>query len=153
MAKKDLISGAAMFLFGIVMLAYVIPQEIVEGGDYTISPALLPKICAIGITALSALLVAKAAGQLRGQPRAGGAEDAEEARPMPWGPALFALTVIAAATAIFRLVHPGLAAVFLVLALMLYMGERRWYLLAGLPLSLVGIAYVLFYEILGMVVR
>jgi hypothetical protein len=152
MAKRDLVSGMAMFLFGIAMLANVIPQEIVEGGDYTISPALLPQICAIGITALSALLVAKAIGQLRKEPGRG-MEEAEESRPMPWGPALFALTTVAAAVAIFRLVHPGLAAVFLVLALMLYMGERRWYLLAALPLSLLGVGYVLFYEILGMVVR
>lgn len=50
-----------MLLFGIVMLVIFGAAKIVEAGDYTISPALLPKICAIGITALAALNIVKAA--------------------------------------------------------------------------------------------
>ena len=151
MANRDLISGLVMFAFGILMLAYVIPQEIVEGGDYTISPALLPQICAVGITALSALLVAKTVSQRR---RNGGdAVETEETRPMPWAPAIVALTAVTAAVVIFRVVHPAPAVLFLVAALMLYMGERRWYFVIGLPVALLGIGYLLFYEVLGLVVR
>jgi hypothetical protein len=150
MARRDLISGIAMFVFGIVMLFYVIPNEIVEGGDYTISPALLPQICAIGITALSALLIAKAVSSRRS---AAPGEIEDEGRLMPWAPALVALTTVTAAIVIFRLLHPVPAVVFLVAALMLYMGERRWYFVIGLPVALLGIGYVLFYEVLGLVVR
>jgi hypothetical protein len=32
---------------------------------------------------------------------------------------------------------------------MLYMGERRWHLVAGLPAALVLCIYLLFYEVLG----
>lgn len=140
-----------MFAFGIVMLAYVIPQEIVEGGDYTISPALLPEICAVGITALSALLVAKAVSRRRNG--SGDPADTEETRPMPWTPALVALTTVTAAVVIFRVIHPAPAVLFLVAALMLYMGERRWFFVAGLPVVLLGLGYLLFYEVLGLVVR
>jgi len=150
MAKNDIVSGLVMFVFGLVMLIYVIPNEIVEGGDYTISPALLPKISAIGITALAAILVAKAGAKLK----SGEAEREEpEWRPMRWAPAAVALTTVAAAVAIFRFIHPAPAVLFLVFTLMIYMGERRWPLLIGLPLVLLGLGYVLFYEILGMVVR
>ncbi len=141
-----------MFAFGILMLAYVIPTEIVEGGDYTISPALLPQICAVGITALSALLVAKAVARRRNS-GGGDATDTQETRPMPWAPALVALTTVTAAVIIFRLVHPAPAVLFLVAALMLYMGERRWYFVIGLPVALLGVGYLLFYEVLGLVVR
>ena len=150
MANRDLISGLVMFVFGIVMLLYVIPNEIVEGGDYTISPALLPQICAVGITGLAALLIVKAVTTGRSG-EAAAAE--EEGRPMPWGPALAALAAVTAAVAIFRVAHPAPAVLFLVAALMLYMGERRWYFVIGLPVALLAIGYVLFYEILGQVVR
>lgn len=151
MAKQNLISGLALFVFGVTMLVYVIPNEIVEGGDYTISPALLPKICAIGITALSAVLLVQSALALRREKA--GADLEGDQRPTPWGPALIALGAVVAATVIFRYVHPAPAAFLLVLSLMLYMGERRWLPLAGLPLALVVLGYLLFYEVLGIVVR
>lgn len=136
-----------MFLFGIVMLVFVIPTEIVEAGDYTISPALLPKICAIGITALAALNIVKAARRMRTGEIATGAD-----RPMPWGPALAALATVVAGILIFKYLHPAPAVLLMVTALMTYMGERRWLLLIGLPVGLLVFGYVLFYHVLGMVV-
>jgi len=145
--RNELISGVAMLLFGILMLVVIIPTEIVEGGDYTISPALLPKICAIGITALAALNIVKAVRRMQA-----GETSVDAGRPMPWGPALAALATVVAGILIFRYLHPAPAVLLMVAALMAYMGERRWLLLIGLPIGLLITGYLLFYQVLGLVV-
>lgn len=151
MAKRNLVSGLVMLAFGLIMLVYVIPHGIVVSGNYTISPALLPRICAIGITGLAAALVIQSWNEMRAE----AAEQPEEAsgRPMPWLPAIVVVAVVTGAVLLFRYVNAGVAVVSLVAPLMLYMGERRWPLLVGIPAALLVIGYLLFYEVLGLVVQ
>ena len=144
MAKSELISGVVLTIFGLALLAYIIPTQTSEGGDATISPALLPQICAVGITGLAVLLTLKAAGRLRRGLPAGTAVPRSE-----WWSALAVLIAVSAAAIIFKWVSPGLSAALLVVGLMLYMGERRLWALIGFPAVLVVGAWFLFYRVLG----
>ena len=142
--KSDLIAGIVLLLFGLAMLAVVIPTQTSEGGDATISPALLPQICAAGITGLAALLTLQAAGRLRRGAAAGVRVPAAE-----WWAMGAVVLAVGAALALFVRVSPAAAAVLLVVGPMLYMGERRLWLLAGIPAALVAGAWFLFYRVLG----
>ncbi|MCB1745234.1 MAG: tripartite tricarboxylate transporter TctB family protein [Gammaproteobacteria bacterium] len=151
MPRADLISGSVMLVFGLVTLFYIIPTQTIEGGDYTISPALLPQICAVGIIVLALNLVIRSFQKLRAlreaeQPERVAISGSE------WVGAFVVLGVVAISVVLFRYVSTALAPVFLVLVLMLYMGERRPLLLVALPLGLLGAGYLLFYQVLGMAV-
>ncbi len=139
-----MIAGVVLLVFGLAMLVLVIPAETSEGGDASISPALLPQICATGIAGLALLLTLRAAGRLRRGQAAGQSVPASE-----WRSALAVLLAVAGAIAIFVLVSPAVAAGLLVAGLMLYMGERRLWLLAGVPATLLIGAWLLFYRVLG----
>ena len=60
MPKSDLISAIVLVVFGLLMLGAVIPSQTSDGGDASISPALLPQICATAITGLAAILAIRA---------------------------------------------------------------------------------------------
>ena len=144
MPKSDLIAGVVLLVFGLAMLVIVIPTQTSEGGDATISPALLPQICAIGITGLAIMLTLQATGRLRRGVAAGIRIPAAE-----WWSALAVLLAVGAAIALFVWVSPAVSAAVLVVGLMLYMGERRIWLLAGIPAVLLVGAWLLFYRVLG----
>ena len=144
MPKSDLIAGIVLLVFGLAMLAAVIPAQTSEGGDATISPALLPQICSVGIAGLGVLLTLQAAGRLRRGAAAGVRVPGAEWRAM-----LAVVLAVAAAIALFVWVSPAAAAVLLVVGPMLYMGERRIWLLAGIPAVLLVGAWLLFYRVLG----
>ena len=144
MPKSDLIAGVVLLVFGLAMLVIVIPTQTSEGGDATISPALLPQICAIGITGLAIMLTLQATGRLRRGVAAGIRVPAAE-----WWSALAVLLAVGAAIALFVWVSPAVSAAVLVVGLMLYMGERRIWLLAGIPAVLLVGAWLLFYRVLG----
>ncbi len=144
MPKSDLIAGIVLLVFGLAMLAVVIPTQTSQGGDATISPALLPQICAVGITGLAVLLTLQAVGRLRRGRPAGVPVPAAE-----WWAVLAVLLVVGAAIALFMWVSPAVAALLLIVGPMLYMGERRLWLLAGIPAVLLGGAWLLFYRVLG----
>ena len=144
MPKSDLIAGIVLLVFGLAMLAVVIPTQTSEGGDATISPALLPQICAVGITGLAVLLILQAAGRLRRGRAAGIRVPAAE-----WWAMLAVLLAVGGAIALFVWVSPVAAAVLLIVGPMLYMGERRIWLLAGIPAALLVGAWFLFYRVLG----
>ena len=144
MPKSDLIAGIVLLVFGLAMLVAVIPTQTSEGGDATISPALLPQICAIAITGLAIMLTLQATGRLRRGVAAGIRVPAAE-----WWSALAVLLAVAAAIALFVWVSPAVSAAALVVGLMLYMDERRIWLLAGIPAALLVGAWFLFYRVLG----
>ena len=144
MPKSDLIAGIVLLVFGLAMLAVVIPTQTSEGGDATISPALLPQICSVGITGLAVMLTVQAAGRLRRGRAAGVRVPASE-----WWAMLAVLLAVGAAIALFVRVSPAVAAALLVVGPMLYMGERRIWLLVGIPATLLGGAWLLFYRVLG----
>tara|TARA_R110002096_G_scaffold122959_1_gene266196 strand:+ start:2499 stop:2936 length:438 start_codon:yes stop_codon:yes gene_type:complete len=141
MPKADLIAGTLLMASGLLLLFVIIPDQTVQNTGAAIPPALLPQICAVGITVLAAILTLNA---IRGT-----AEEAPAPKPSEWRAMAAIVVIVLAGTVLFEYVHPAVAGAFVVLATMLYMGERRWYLLAGLPAGLVLGVYLLFYEVLG----
>ena len=141
MPKADLLAGVLLMGFGLLMLFWIIPAQTEQDTGAAVPPALLPQICAIGITALAATLTLNA---LRGATPPGKAPKLTE-----WAAMGAVLVIILAGAAIFIHVHPAAGGIFVSLATMLYMGERRWYLLIALPGVLVLSIYLLFYELLG----
>ena len=133
-----------MALFGLLMLFVLIPTQTSSGGDASISPALLPQICAVGITGLAMLLTARAAGRLSRGLAAGQVVPNAE-----WLASAVVIVVVSAAIALFKFVNPAVAAGLLILSLMLFMGERRIWLLVCIPAVLLVGAWFLFYRVLG----
>lgn len=144
MPKSDVIAGISLTLFGMLALFVLIPNQTSSGGDASISPALLPQICAAGITGLAMLLTARAAGRLsRGLPAGQTVPNAE------WLASAVVIVVVAASIAIFKFINPAVAAGLLIVSLMLFMGERRPWFLIGIPAVLLIGAWFLFYRVLG----
>ncbi|MFY0611752.1 MAG: tripartite tricarboxylate transporter TctB family protein [Hyphomicrobiaceae bacterium] len=144
MPKSDLIAGVFLTLFGLLTLLVLIPTQTSSGGDASISPALLPQICTIGITGLAILLTARAAGRIRrGLPAGETVPNAE------WLSSIAVVVAVLASIVLFKLVNPAVGAGLLILGLMLYMGERRVWLLVILPSVLLIGAWILFYRVLG----
>ena len=144
MPKTDLIAGVFLTLFGLLTLLVLIPTQTSEGGDASISPALLPQICAIGITGLAIILTFVAAGKLRRGEAAGLSVPHAE-----WYSAGAVLIAVIGGIALFKWVSPGLATVVMIVGLMLYMGERRIWLVVGIPGFLLIGSWLLFYRVLG----
>ncbi len=141
MPKADLIAGVLLMTFGLLLLFWIIPAHTDQDTGAAVPPALLPQICAIGITALAAILTINA---LRGTTPPGKAPKLTE-----WAAMGAVLTIIIAGAIMFKFVHPAAAGAFVSAATMLYMGERRLYLLILLPGTLVLSIYLSFYEFLG----
>ncbi len=141
MPRADLIAGILLMAFGVLMLFWIIPAQTDQDTGAAVPPDLLPQICVIGITILAAVLTINAA---RGTTPEGKAPKLTE-----WAAMVAVIAIIVAGAALFTHVHSAVGGFFVSLATMLYMGERRWYLLIALPSSLVLIIYLLFYEFLG----
>ena len=141
MPKADLLAGLFLMAFGLLSLFWIIPAQTEQDTGAAVPPALLPQICVIGITLLAAVLTINA---LRGKTPPGKAPKAKE-----WAAMGAILVFILIGGALFTYVHPAVAGVFVTLATMLFMGERRIYLLILLPGILVLSIYLLFYELLG----
>jgi putative tricarboxylic transport membrane protein len=141
MAKADIVGGVLLMAFGLLLLGWIIPAQTHQDTGAAVPPALLPQICAIGITILAAILTLNA---LRGKTPAGKPPMMKE-----WAAMGAVITIILAGAALFKFVHPAVAGAFVSFATMIYMGERRIHLLILLPAGLVLSIYVLFYELLG----
>lgn len=141
MRTANLISGAALVVFGLLMTFVVIPAQIEEGPPGMVSPRLVPQIMLWAITGLALLLVAT---NLRPK-----AEDG----PAPISTSeILALLKVAAAFAIalvlFFLAGPLWAGIALVAGTLLLLGERRPLVVVGMTVALLGATWVLFYQIL-----
>lgn len=144
MPKSDLFAGLFLTVFGLLTLFVLIPTQTSSGGDATISPALLPQICAIGITGLAILLTMRAAGRIRSGKAAGQVVPHAE-----WLSSIAVIVGVGGGVALFKFVNPAVAAGVMIVGLMLYMGERRIWLLVGIPAVLLVGAWALFYRVLG----
>ena len=144
MPKSDLISAIVLVVFGLLMLGAVIPSQTSDGGDASISPALLPQICATAITGLAAILAVRAWRKLTRGEAAGQSVAASEWLACAVGVAAVSLAVI-----LFLWVTPALAAAVLIAGLMVFMGERRWWLIIALPAVLITGTWALFTQVLG----
>ena len=140
MPKSDLISAIVLVVFGLLMLGAVIPSQTSNGGDASISPALLPQICATAITGLAAILAVRAWRKLTRGEAAGQSVAASE-----W----LVVAAVSLAVILFFWVNPALAAAVLIAGLMVFMGERRWWLIIALPAVLITGTWALFTQVLG----
>lgn len=145
MPKADLIAGVALAAIGLALLFWIIPMQTQQNTGAAVPPDLVPNICAAGITVLAAILTLRAA---RGNIPAGEIPESSE-----WAAMVAVVIVVVAGAVLFEYVHPAAAGFFVCLAPMLYMGERRWYLLLALPGALVLAVYLLFYEVLGTAIQ
>lgn len=145
MPKADLIAGVLLMGVGLALVFWIIPMQTDQNTGAVVPPALLPQVCAIGITVLAAILTLNAA---RGR-----MPEAEPTKPSEWAAMVAIVAVVICGALLFEYVHPAVAGFFVCLAPMLYMGERRWYLLLALPGGLVLAIYLLFYEVLGTAIQ
>ena len=145
MARADLIAGVLLMGFGLVLLIWIIPAQTEPNTGAAVAPALLPQICAVGITILAAVLTLNG---VRGV-----TVNAEAPKKSEWAAMVAVVTFIILTTVLFKYVHAAVAGAFVCLATMLFMGERRWWALIGLPGALVLGVYLLFYEFLGTAIR
>lgn len=143
MHKANLISGAALQIFGIALAFVIIPLQIEESTDATISPRLLPQICAWALIFLSALLVVNT---VRHRPVV------QQVSPISL-PAFWAMVAISGVFVVgiilFLYTGPLWSSAVLVVVPMLLMGERRPVLLVAIPACLILAAYGLIYQVLG----
>ncbi len=145
MPKADLIAGVSLTAIGLALLFWIIPLQTEQNTGAAVPPDLLPNICAIGIAVLAAILTVRAA---RNTAPAGEVPAGTE-----WAAMVAIVIVVIVGAVLFEYVHPAAAGFFVCLAPMLYMGERRWYLLLALPGTLVLAVYLLFYEVLGTAIQ
>jgi len=143
MHKANLISGAALQIFGIALAFVIIPLQIEESTDATISPRLLPQICAWALIFLSALLVVNT---VRHRPVV------QQVSPISLA-AFWAMVAISGVFVVgiilFLYTGPLWSSAVLVVVPMLLMGERRPVLLVAIPACLILAAYGLIYQVLG----
>ncbi len=142
--QSDVIAGVLLTIFGLITLSVLIPTQTSSAGDASISPALLPQICTVGITGLAVLLTLRAVGRLRRGLAAGQAVPNAE-----WLSSIAVIVAVAASIVLFKFINPAVGAAFLIVGLMLYMNERRLWLLIGIPAVLLIGAWFLFYRVLG----
>jgi len=146
MRRANVISGVILVLFGLLMLAVVIPAQIEPGPDGMMSPRLVPGMMMGVVVALSLLLVVN-------NIRAKGREPAEDATPPISGAELLALAkigvIFAAAILLYLLVSPLAAGAVIVVGGLLALGERRPLVLIAMPAALLTAIWFLFYKVLG----
>lgn len=141
MLKADLIAGVLLMVFGLALLFWIIPMQTDHNTGAAVTPDLLPNVCALGITILAAILSLNSLRSIT--------QEEEPPKNSEWAAMGAVVVIIMAGAALFEYVHPAVAGFLVTIATMLYMDERRWYLLIGLPGGLVLAIYLLFYELLG----
>ena len=136
-----------MLIFGLGLILYLIPAEIAfPDYDVTMSPRLLPYLCAGAIDGLSLLLVV---ARLLKAPRS------DEPRFKVWFTAneFWSLTTITGLFVVcillFVYVAPIAAGATLIVGALLILGERNPITLVVMPCVLLLGAYLLFYQVLG----
>ena len=142
MKRANAISGLVLAIFAALTLVVIIPWQIEPGPRGMMSPRLVPQIMMGAILLLSVLLLVTNLG-----PDASGA-------PSPFTRAeLAALGAIGAIFAVslvlYYLVGPLAFGLALVGGSLLVLGERRPLVVAGIPLILMLLLWVLFYKVLG----
>lgn len=147
MRHADIVSGAALFIGSLCMILWGIPAQIDAVDGATISPRALPYVCAVAEAVLSG-------GLVLARLRAPAAPD-DTGTVLSLSQILWTGIVLGAVLgALFLLgtLGPLVAGGGLVLVLMLALGERRPLALIGLPAGLLGLGWLLIYQILGTAV-
>lgn len=145
MKRADLVSGALLAAFGLVMLIFVVPAQIEAAPDGYVSPRLVPNIALILIVGLSLLLVIKSLRPTKdGGTGLNGVFSRGEMVALIKIAAVFAISLTA-----FILGSALLAGILLILGTLVILGERRPAILFLMPASLMLAVWALFYKLLG----
>lgn len=145
MKKADLISGMVLAVFGLLMLAFVIPMQIEQAPAGYVSPRLVPNLAMIVIVGLSVLLIVKSLRQA----------DAPSVLPevvfsrSEMIALLKVSAVFAVALVLFWLGTPLGAGIALIAGTLVLLGEHRPLILVLMPAGLLLATWVLFYKVLG----
>jgi len=141
MRRANVLSGAALTVFGLLMLIFVIPAQIEQGPPGMMSPRLVPNLMMGLITVLAVLLCAT---NLRSGEEGDWPISRAEVLALGKVGALFAV-----AYAGYALIGPLAAGIVILLGGLLMLGERRPLYLLLIPVVVLGGTYLLFYRLLG----
>ena len=145
--NADLISSTLLLAFGLSLIFFVIPGQIaLPDYEVTMSPRLLPYLCAGAISVLSINLIIQ---RLFKQDEALEADkkgflSLEEAKALGGITGLFAICI-----GLFVYVAPVAAGAVLVIGLLALFGERNLVIYVAMTGALLVSTYLIFYQILG----
>ncbi len=144
MRRANVVSGVVLALFGLAMLFAVIPWQIEPGPQGMMSPRLVPGMMMAFVTALAVLLVIN---NLRAAP-----DPEDDVSPISRSELLALVrigAIFALAVALYSWVSPLAAGAAVVAGSLLALGERRPWMILGMPVVLLLALWFLFYKVLG----
>ena len=161
--KSDFVASIILFLTGIIFYFIIIPQEIVLEDEAIIGPDLLPNICIILITFLSALLFLKSIKKEIKKENNNEETNAVYDNSMMLKVksefslleikrvVLLSLSILISIL-LFTYVDVLIASIFLILSSCLVCGLKKIWIILSLSSSLLFLAYFLLYKVLGTAV-
>ena len=161
--KSDFVASIILFLTGIIFYFIIIPQEIVLEDEAIIGPDLLPNICIILITFLSALLFLKSIKkEIKKENNNEETNTVYDNSMMLKVKSEFSLLEIKRVVLLslsilisillFTYVDVLIASIFLILSSCLVCGLKKIWIILSLSSGLLFLAYFLLYEVLGTAV-
>lgn len=161
--KSDFVASIILFLTGIIFYFIIIPQEIVLEDEAIIGPDLLPNICIILITFLSALLFLKSIKkEIKKENNNEVTNTVYDNSTMLKVKSEFSLLEIKRVVLLslsilisillFTYVDVLIASIFLILSSCLVCGLKKIWIILSLSSGLLFLAYFLLYKVLGTAV-
>ena len=161
--KSDFVVSIILFLTGIIFYFIIIPQEIVLEDEAIIGPDLLPNICIILITFLSALLFLKSIKkEIKKENNNEETNTVYDNSTMLEVKSEFSLLEIKRVVLLslsilisillFTYVDVLIASIFLILSSCLVCGLKKIWIILSLSSGLLFLAYFLLYKVLGTAV-
>ena len=161
--KSDFVASIILFLTGIIFYFIIIPQEIVLEDEAIIGPDLLPNICIILITFLSALLFLKSIKkEIKKENNNEETSTVYDNSMMLKVKSEFSLLEIKRVVLLslsilisillFTHVDVLIASIFLILSSCLVCGLKKIWIILSLSSGLLFLAYFLLYKVLGTAV-
>jgi len=161
--KSDFVASIILFLTGIIFFFIIIPQEIVLEDEAIIGPDLLPNICIILITFLSALLFLKSIKKETKKDINNEESDSvydnsmllkvkSEFTLVEIRRVVFLSLSIFISILLFTYIDVLIASIFLLLSSCLVCGLRKIWIILSLSSGLLLLAYFLLYKVLGTAV-
>ena len=161
--KSDFVASIILFLTGIIFYFIIIPQEIVLEDEAIIGPDLLPNICIILITFLSALLFLKSIKkEIKKENNNEETNAVYDNSVMLKVKSEFSLLEIKRVVLLslsilisillFTYVDVLIASIFLILSSCLVCGLKKIWVILSLSSGLLFLAYFLLYKVLGTAV-
>ena len=161
--KSDFVASIILFLTGIIFYFIIIPQEIVLEDEAIIGPDLLPNICIILITFLSALLFLKSIKkEIKKENNNEENNTVYDNSTLLKVKSEFSLLEIKRVVLLslsifisillFTYVDVLIASIFLILSSCLVCGLKKIWIILSLSSGLLFLAYFLLYKVLGTAV-